>query len=112
MVWPNTNSCRPNPGGESQESAEFQRQMEELRQRERAALQRQVSQFFIIIFLFKKRFAKNNNLKYYYSNLRGRNSRKWRWTDVTNVIVILARRMVVTMLTKTDFGKTFIYNFC
>ena len=37
MVWPNTNSCRPNPG-ESQESAEFQRQMEELRQRERAAL--------------------------------------------------------------------------
>ena len=67
MVWPN-NTCRPNPGGESQESAEFQRQMEELRQRERAALQRQVSQFFIIIFLFKKRFAKNNNLKYYYSN--------------------------------------------
>ena len=54
MVWPNTNSCRPNPGGESQESAEFQRQMEELRQRERAALQRQVSQFFIIIFLCSK----------------------------------------------------------
>ena len=46
MVWPNTNSCRPNPGGESQESAEFQRQMEELRQREQAALQRQVSQNF------------------------------------------------------------------
>ena len=55
MVWPNTNSCRPNPGGESQESAEFQRQMEELRQRERAALQRQVSQFFIIIFLCSKK---------------------------------------------------------
>lgn len=59
MVWPNTNSCRPNPGGESQESAEFQRQMEELRQRERAALQRQVSQFCIIIFFFvQKRFDK------------------------------------------------------
>ena len=55
MVWPNTNSCRPNPGGESQESAEFQRQMEELRQRERAALQRQVSQFCIIIFLCSKK---------------------------------------------------------
>ena len=52
MVWPNTNSCRPNPGGESQESAEFQRQMEELRQRERAALQRQVSQNFLFNFLF------------------------------------------------------------
>ena len=56
MVWPNTNSCRPNPGGESQESAQFQRQMEELRQRERAALQRQVSQFCIIIFLCSKTF--------------------------------------------------------
>ena len=61
MVWPNTNSCRPNPGGESQESAEFQRQMEELRQRERAAVRRQVSQFiFIIFFCFKNFCAKNN----------------------------------------------------
>ena len=57
MVWPNTNSCRPNPGGESQESAEFQRQMEELRQRERAALQRQVSQNFLFNFLFQKCFV-------------------------------------------------------
>ena len=54
MVWPNTNSCRPNPGGESQESAEFQRQMEELRQRERAAVRRQVSQFIFITFLLQK----------------------------------------------------------
>ena len=53
MVWPN-NTCRPNPGGESQESAEFQRQMEELRQRERAALQRQVIQnFLLVLFCFK-----------------------------------------------------------
>ena len=61
MVWPNTNSCRPNPGGESQESAEFQRQMEELRQRERAALQRQVSQnCFLLFFCSENVFAKNN----------------------------------------------------
>lgn len=57
MVWPNTNSCRPNPGGESQESAEFQRQMEELRQRERAALQRQVIQNFLLVLFVSKTFC-------------------------------------------------------
>ena len=61
MVWPN-NTCRPNPGGESQESAEFQRQMEELRQRERAALQRQVIQNFLLVVFVSKTFcAKNKN---------------------------------------------------
>ena len=57
MVWPNTNSCRPNPGGESQESAEFQRQMEELRERERAALQRQVIHNFLSILFVSKTFC-------------------------------------------------------
>lgn len=57
MVWPNTNSCRPNPGGESQESAEFQRQMEELRERERAALQRQVIHNFLLVLFVSKTFC-------------------------------------------------------
>ena len=104
MVWPNTNICRPNPGGESQESAEFQRQMEELRQRERAAVRRQVSQFIFYYFFASKTFVpKIINQKFYFSNKRGRSSRKWRWTDVTNVIVISAGRMAVTMLIKTNF---------
>ena len=67
MVWPNTNSCRPNPGGESQESAEFQRQMEELRQREQAALQRQVSQNLFIFFLFQRRFVLKIIIKFSFS---------------------------------------------
>ena len=67
MVWPNTNSCRPNPGGESQESAEFQRQMEELRQREQAALQRQVSQNLFKFILFQRRFVLKIIIKFFIS---------------------------------------------
>ena len=59
MVWPN-NTCRPNPGGESQESAEFQRQMEELRERERAALQRQVIHNFLLVLFVSKTFCAKN----------------------------------------------------